>query len=146
VQIELLIAFDIRANIVALRDEVERLPGTIQQPFTEGLPPVPSELSIRYSEALDKDAPVSYTNIENFPLREGLDALISAFDQSTAKISSASSALGIWPPSVEEINNLIKARFIFGCMLRSRRLLNAGRDSPVRKLTVQTSSVDIPKS
>lgn len=129
-QIDLLISFDIKANIVALRDEVERLPSTIQQPFREGLPPVPHELSIRYSEALDKDAPVSYTNIANFPLREGLDALISAFDQSTAKISASSSVLGIWPPSVEEINNLVKARFIFHCMLRSHRLRDAGRDSP----------------
>jgi len=130
VQIELLITFDIKANIVALRNEVERLPGAIQQPFSEGLPPVPIELSIRYREALNKNAPASYTDIANFPLGEGLDALIFAFDQSTAKISASSSILGVWPPSVEEINNLVKARFIFDCMLQSHKLRDAGRDSP----------------
>jgi hypothetical protein len=125
-----LISFDINANVLALRDEVERLPGAIRQPFTDGLPPLPRELVDLYSEALAKGAPYAFNGLGNFPLREGLDALISAFDQSTAKINPSSTALDLWPPTVEEINNLLKARFIFDCMIKSRWLRDAGRDSP----------------
>ena len=88
------------------------------------LPPLPQALRAKYSEALVWNAPASYSGVANFPLMEGLDAVIAALDQSTSKSSSQ------WLPSMDEMNNLVKAHFVYECMIQGQPLRQVGGDTP----------------
>lgn len=109
--------FDTNATVRAIHDNVENLPARIYRRLNQGpdelLPPVPPVLDQRYRQALEIEPPQAYYGLEHFPLAEGLDALITAYESSTVKSPAARSSLRIWTPSMEEMNNLIKARWIF---------------------------------
>jgi hypothetical protein len=72
--------------------------------------------------------PLAYRGLEWFPLAEGLDALIVAYEASTVK-SPARPGLGVWAPSLDEMNNLIKARWIFDRIRESNILKSCSPDS-----------------
>ena len=127
------------ATLNALGDiqrEIEKLPlrvlheilrGLSGQPKLGGLRPIPPELHKRYMAALERDKPEAFIDVSCFPLKEGLDALAAALDQSTTKFHS--SALGIWKPSIHQLHSLMKARWIFDRMRDSSQLREAGQDS-----------------
>jgi hypothetical protein len=121
-----LLTFDITGTS-PLRQELELITAAIQHPSYHILIPVPIDLSIRYLEGLTNNAPPSYTDISNFPLIDGLDALISALDLSTTRVNPLSNGFDM---SVENLNYTIKARYIFDCMLRSQGLRATGLNSP----------------
>jgi hypothetical protein len=49
--------------------------------LADALPPIPPELAARYYQALEMDKPSQYSSMANFPLKEGLDALLEALSQ-----------------------------------------------------------------
>ena len=77
-----------------------------------------------------RDAPATYAGVANFPLREGLDALVIALEQSTTRASPRIGSTRSWLPSTEELNSLVKAQFIYECLVESHGYRNAGNDSP----------------
>ncbi|KAF2690578.1 hypothetical protein K458DRAFT_411959 [Lentithecium fluviatile CBS 122367] len=127
------------ATANALRDiriQIERLPllvlreilaGLSGGPRKECLHPVMPALYDQYIVALELDKPDAYADPTRFPLKEGLDALATALEQSTIKFKG--NGLGIWHPTVQQLNNLIKARWIFDRMVESTHLREAGPDS-----------------
>ncbi|KAF2202670.1 hypothetical protein GQ43DRAFT_470682 [Delitschia confertaspora ATCC 74209] len=120
---------DIRLQIEALPLRVlnEILAGLSGRPRKDGLHPIMPALHEQYMIALSKDKPDAFIDVSCFPLKEGLDALANALEQSTIKFTG--DGLGIWRPTVQQLNNLIKARWIFDRMRESTQLREAGPDS-----------------
>ncbi|KAF2442621.1 hypothetical protein P171DRAFT_434091 [Karstenula rhodostoma CBS 690.94] len=119
-----------------IRLQIERLPllvlreilaGLSGGPRKDRLHPVMPALHDQYKAALELSKPDAYVDLARFPLREGLDALAVALEQSTIKFKG--NGLGIWHPTVQQLNNLIKARWIFDQMRESATLREAGPDS-----------------
>jgi len=116
------VARDVRVN----RQQVRRLGiGASLQDVALGLPPVPQALSDRYIEALKVDTPRAFVDLVTFPLKEGLDALLYHFGQSTVEFSG----YGAGHPTVEQYNNLIKSRWILEKLKESSALRDAGPSS-----------------
>ncbi|KAF2401732.1 hypothetical protein EJ06DRAFT_357431 [Trichodelitschia bisporula] len=133
------VLLDLKEDVGALRDDVEKLPDRVYRQFraaaasdgrsstSTGLLSLSQEICTRYEEGLDINAPPTYITGSDFPLKEGLDALMGAYQKSTVDFSK--SALRIWGPPVEQWNNLFKAGFIFERMVSSKYLREAGQDS-----------------
>ena len=128
-----MIDFDTNATVRAIHDNVETLPARIYRQLNlahdELLPPVPPALDERYRQALNIAPPPAYNGLEHFPLAEGLDALMAAYEASTVRSPASRSSLRIWTPSMEEMNNLIKARWIFDRIRESSLLRSSSPDS-----------------
>jgi hypothetical protein len=143
------------ATYSALKDirvQIERLPllvlreilaGLSGGPRKDSLHPVMPALHDQYIVALELSKPDTYVDPARFPLREGLDALAVALEQvrqytkyvilhtdyTQSTIKFKGNGLGIWHPTVQQLNNLIKARWIFDRMVESANLREAGPDS-----------------
>lgn len=127
------------ATHMALRDirlQIEQLPLRVLseiaaqlsgRPRKDGLPPILPDLDDLYKSGLQVDKPDAFVDVSSFPLKEGLDALASALEQSTIRLTG--SGLGLFHPTVQQLNNLIKARWIFDRMVESSQMREAGRDS-----------------
>lgn len=89
---------------------------------------MPLALAERYGQALSVAPPSTYYAPEQFPLAEGLDALVTAYESSTVR-SPARSGLRTWSPSMEQMNQLIKARWIFDRLCESTLLRSYSHDS-----------------
>ncbi|OAG09159.1 uncharacterized protein CC84DRAFT_1215591 [Paraphaeosphaeria sporulosa] len=113
-----------RLPLLVLREILASLSGG---PRKDRLHPVMPALHDQYIVALEMSKPDTYVDPTRFPLREGLDALAVSLEQSTIKFKG--NGLGIWHPTVQQLNNLIKARWIFDRMVESATLREAGPES-----------------
>ena len=114
------------ARLADVRDNIERILDRLSKDFR--LPSVPESLENRYVEALEDGKPTTFTTLEDFPLNDGLDAAVFHYNQGTVKFTQAK-ALGVFFPGGDHFNSLIKSRWIFGKLLRSSQLRNAGPSS-----------------
>src|SRR4051794_38153122 len=94
---------------------------TRQSSLYGGLPPVPRALAERYRQALDIAPPSTYYSVDRFPLAEGLDALVAAYSSSTVTLPSRPGLRA--SPSMEQMNQLIKCRWILDRMCESSLLV-----------------------
>ena len=125
--------WEIRHDVRALREEVRQLANFSTRPSSfvpyHALPPVPPELEALFLEAIEVRKPSTYTDISAFPLREGLDALIAHFRESTVKYLDSDNFGGCGQPTVQQLLNLIKARWVLGKLKDSIHLREAGINS-----------------
>ena len=84
------ILLQLAGDVRALREDMSRLPrriwntlanGAIDRTSPSQLPRIPQILDKYYTDALEEGKPTSYTSIDEFPLRDGLDALIFHFKE-----------------------------------------------------------------
>jgi hypothetical protein len=121
--LEVSLLTDVTRDVRIIRHQARRLGmGAPLQDGALGLPPVPQELSDRYMEALNVDTPRCFVDLGTFPLKEGLDALLYHFGQSTVEFSG----YGAGHPTVEQYNNLIKSRWILEKLNDSSALREGG--------------------
>lgn len=121
--LEVSLLTDVARDVRIITHQVRRLGmGAPLQDGALGLPPVPQELSDRYMEALQVDTPKCFVDLVTFPLKEGLDALLYHFGQSTVEFSG----YGAGHPTVEQYNNLIKSTWILEKLMESSALREAG--------------------
>ena len=122
---------EIKNNIHALREEV-RLLATHTDPSQSllyyALPPVSPELNALFLEAIEVRKPSTYTDISTFPLREGLDAFILHFRESTVKFFDGDFG-GCGAPTAEQLLNLAKAWWVLEKLKGSSHLREAGANS-----------------
>jgi hypothetical protein len=120
--LEVSLLADVARDVRIITHQVRRLGmGAPLQDGLLGLPPVPQELSDRYMGALQVDTPRCFVGLAAFPLKEGLDALLYRFGQSTVEFSG----YGAGHPTVEQYNNLIKSRWILEKLMESSALREA---------------------
>ena len=77
---------------------------------------IPSWLAVRFCDALAKDAPISYTDIARFPLKEGFDALYRHFRQSTVQFIDDETGA----QTIEQWLELLKAQWILETLKQSK--------------------------
>lgn len=114
------------AKLADIKGDIERVLDRLS--LDVRLPSVPASLEERYMEALQDGRPPTFTTLGNFPLKEGLDALVFHFNQSTIKFTKIK-ILGVFQPGSDHFNNLIKSRWIFGRLLESSQLREEGPSS-----------------
>ncbi|MCJ1313554.1 hypothetical protein MMC25_007233 [Agyrium rufum] len=121
--------WDIKEDVRALRYELRLYmtngAAVVDPSAGDTLPHIPETLRTRFEEALQVGKPSTFINDDSFPLREGLDALISHFRESTVRFNELE--LEHSAPSVEQYLNLIKARYILEKLKGSSRVQD---DSP----------------
>lgn len=121
--LEVSLLTDVTRDVRIIGHPVRRLGiGASLQDSALRLPPVPQELSDRYMEALKVDTPRCFVDLVTFPLKEGLDALLYHFGQSTVEFSG----YGAGHPTVEQYNNIIKSRWILEKLKETSALRDAG--------------------
>jgi hypothetical protein len=120
----LLVDFDSNPAAPAIRDN--RQFGLYRR---QHLPPVPLALAERYMQALNTAPPPTYYTLDQFPLAEGLDALITAFEAGTVSSPASRSNLRTRSPSMEQMNQLIKARWLLDRIRESTLFRSCAPDS-----------------
>ena len=89
---------------------------------------VPRELATRFTTALQTNKPTSLQDQANLPLKEGFDALVYHFANSTIEFNPRPE-LGERAPDEVQYLNLVKSRWIAQMLRQSVFLKSAGQDS-----------------
>lgn len=89
---------------------------------------VPQELANRFTRALQTTKPTSFHSPADIPLREGFDALVSHFANSTI-LFNPRPELGQRDPEEPQYLNLVKCRWIAQTIRQSLSFQSAGPDS-----------------
>ena len=89
---------------------------------------VPRELATRFTTALQTNKPTSLQDQANLPLKEGFDALVYHFANSTIEFNPRPE-LGERAPDEVQYLNLVKSRWIAQMLRQSVFLKSAGPDS-----------------
>ena len=124
---------DLKVTVTEIRDVVVR--GGIPNPDSGAASStggeylaLPEDIQSRLTERLSVDQPVSFESHEDFPLKEGFDAVIFHFEKSTVTFQPniVSGQRGADPP---QFLNLLKSRWILEKLTRSVNLQSAGPES-----------------
>ncbi|KAL9009118.1 MAG: hypothetical protein Q9173_005830 [Seirophora scorigena] len=108
-----------------LRRDVSEIKGLLVDVLTNGestlsqlsaaqrvtFPDIPNEIVARFIMAIHSDPPATYQDISNVPLKEGFDALVYHFSQSTVKMNPTFDPSQRTPEETQFLN-LLKSKWI----------------------------------
>lgn len=128
----------IRRELKSLRRDVADIRGLLIQdvhqdeetPSQAAAPalPVPEELSLRFTDALYINKPKGFDVLDHLPLKEGFDALVFAFANSTVEFNPGPGLGQNYPEEVQYLS-LIKSRWIVKKLEDSYHFRATGTDS-----------------
>lgn len=138
-EIQLLVG--IRNELIQLQQEVRDLAGlmiTLHRDTTRDsalpslpsieMPPTPAAITKRFVAALDLNRPDAFHRVSDFPLKEGFDALVFHFAQSTVLFNPGLGPSQKFPKETQYLN-LLKAKWILEKLKASSELAAAENNS-----------------
>ncbi|KAL8975099.1 MAG: hypothetical protein Q9197_000678 [Variospora fuerteventurae] len=132
-EIQLLV--EIRRDLQELRRDVSEIKGLLVDYLANGestlnelnaaqrvtLPDIPAEIIARFIFSLHSDPPAAYQGISDLPLKEGFDALVYHFSQSTVEFNPGFDPSQRTPEETQFLN-LLKSKWILEQLERSSNL------------------------
>ncbi|KAL8848830.1 MAG: hypothetical protein Q9221_006170 [Calogaya cf. arnoldii] len=154
---EIGLLLEIRRELQDLRRDVSEIKGLLvsllrnEEPTLDALipgqraacPEIPEEVINKFTKSITLNPPTAFQDVANMPLKEGFDALVYHFAQSTVEFNPGFDPSQRTPEETQFVN-LLKSRWILDKMEHNPQLIAAGTAPLWRSALAEVKSLVAP--